>query len=133
MFAFKASSLTKAIAGVAVLTLANLAQALEIKPYTREAHAAAQSSGKPTALHFHAPWCGTCVSQEAALKTLQAEKALPGLTVFVVDYDSNKPLRKELKVRSQSVFVVFKGPSEVARAGGDTRPDKIRTLLAKAQ
>jgi thiol-disulfide isomerase/thioredoxin len=129
---FFQSRLFPVLFGVALLAFSGLAQALEIKPYSREAFAAVQASGKSSALHFHAPWCGTCVSQEAALKTLQTEKALPGVTVFVVDYDSNKPLRKDLKVRSQSMFVVYKGSTEVARSGGDTKADKIRALLSKA-
>jgi len=88
--------------------------------------------GKPVALHFHAGWCGTCTEQERVLNKMKADKALPTVTLLVVDYDANKPLRKQLKVTSQSVFVVYKGRNEVARSGGETRPEVIRELLSKA-
>lgn len=115
------------------LTLSvSLAHALDIQPYTQQALSALQQQGKPVALHFHADWCGTCVEQDRALKQLKADKALSEVTLLVVDYDNNKPLRNQLKVVSQSTFVVYKGRTEVARSGGETRADALRTLLAKA-
>lgn len=107
------------------------ASALELRPYTAEAVAASKAAGGPVVLHFHAPWCGTCVTQEKALQELKGDEQLKNTVVYVVDYDTNKPLRRELKVRSQSVFVVYKGDAEVAR-GVETSPAKIRMMLAKA-
>lgn len=115
-----------------LLLSASLAHALDIRPYTPEALATLQQQGKPVALHFHADWCGTCTEQDRVLKQLKTEQALPALTLLVVDYDANKPLRKQLKVLSQSTFVVYKGATEVGRGGGETRPDAIRALLSKA-
>lgn len=115
-----------------LLLSASLAHALDIQPYTPQALAALQQQGKAVALHFHADWCGTCVEQDRALKQLKADKALPDVTLLVVDYDNNKPLRNQLKVVSQSTFVVYKGRNEVARSGGETRADALRALLAKA-
>lgn len=115
-----------------VMLFSTLAHGLDIVPYTAERHQALVQSGQAHALHFHATWCGTCLEQERALDRLKGDKALAGITLLVVDYDGNKPLRKQLKVTSQSVFVVFKGRNEVARNGGETRPEAIRTLLARA-
>lgn len=117
---------------VVLLLSASLAHALDIQPYTAQTLAALQQQGKPVALHFHADWCGTCVEQDRALKRLKADQALPNVTLLVVDYDNNKPLRTQLKVVSQSTFVVYKGRTEVARNGGETRPDALRALLSKA-
>lgn len=107
------------------------ALALELRPYTSEALAASKAAGGPVVVHFHAPWCGTCVTQEKALEELKGDETLKNTVVYVVDYDTNKPLRRELRVRSQSVFVVYKGNEEVAR-GVETSPAKIRMMLAKA-
>ncbi len=117
---------------LALLMSSSLVHALQVQPYTPETLAALQQQGKPVALHFHAGWCGTCTEQERVLNQMKADKALPAMTLLVVDYDANKPLRKQLKVTSQSTFIVYKGRSEVARNGGETRPDAIRTLLSKA-
>ncbi|MCM0045714.1 MAG: thioredoxin family protein [Burkholderiaceae bacterium] len=117
---------------LALLLSTTLVHALQVQPYTPESLAALQQQGKPVALHFHAGWCGTCTEQERVLNQLKASNALPALTLLVVDYDANKPLRKQLKVTSQSTFIVYKGRSEVARNGGETRPEAIRALLSKA-
>jgi thiol:disulfide interchange protein len=120
------------LCALALLMSSSLVHALQVQPYTPETLAALQQQGKPVALHFHAGWCGTCTEQERVLNQMKADKALPAMTLLVVDYDANKPLRKQLKVTSQSTFIVYKGRSEVARNGGETRPDAIRTLLSKA-
>mgnify|MGYP006194286805 CR=1 FL=1 len=80
------------------------------------------------AVHFHAEWCSTCKTQEKALNALKAEPGLD-LTLLVADYDKEKDLKKQYKVRSQSVLIVFKGAQEKARLAGDTDIDKIRAAL----
>ncbi len=120
------------LCALALILSTTLVHALQVQPYPPETFAALQQQGKPVALHFHAGWCGTCTEQERVLNQMKAANALPALTLLVVDYDANKPLRKELKVRSQSTFIVYKGRNEVARNGGETKPDAIRALLSKA-
>ena len=110
---------------------AALAQALEVKPYTAQALAEAQSAGKPVAVHFHADWCGTCKQQEKAIAQLKGESGLD-VTLLIADYDKEKDLRKALRVRSQSTMVVFRGKEEKARLGGDTEPAKFRAALKAA-
>ncbi len=119
-------------AGVALAGLSPLAWALDIQPYSAERLAQLQTGGKPVAVHFHAEWCGTCKTQEKALQTIKAEGSLAQVTLLVADYDKEKDLRKQMKVRAQSTLVVFKGSQEVARLGGDTATDKLKSALAKA-
>jgi thioredoxin-like negative regulator of GroEL len=121
--------LTLAAAGS--LGVAPFAHALEIKPFTAEALAAAQTAGQPVAVHFHADWCGTCKQQEKVLAQLKTEAGLD-LTLLVADYDKEKDLRRALKVRSQSTMVVFRGKEEKARLGGDTDPAKFRAAFKAA-
>ena len=121
----------QALLGAVIGLAATWAQALEVKPFSPEALAAAQAAGKPVAVHFHAEWCGTCKQQEKAIAQLQGDKSLDML-LLVADYDKEKELRKSLRVRSQSTMVVFRGSTERARLGGDTSADKFRTALRAA-
>lgn len=119
------------IAALLALGSAPLAQALEIKPYSAEALAAAQASGQPVAVHFHADWCGTCKQQEKAIAQLKGESGLD-VTLLIADYDKEKDLRRAMKVRSQSTMVVFRGKDEKARLAGDTDAAKFRAALKAA-
>ena len=121
----------RSFTAAALLAMATFAQALEIRPYSDAALAQAQQAGQPVAVHFHAEWCPTCKQQE---KTLAALKAEPGLdlTVLVADYDKEKDLRRRLKVRSQSVMVVFRGTAEKARVNGDVEAAAFRKAFKAA-
>jgi len=121
-----------ALFALSLLGFSSLAQALEIRPFDAAVFARLQGAGKPVALHFHADWCPTCVNQSRALQQLEAAGQLPGLTVLVADYDREKDLKRQHKVRSQSVLVVFKGGQEVARSAGETQAAKLQQALAQA-
>ena len=117
--------------GAAAFAAATLAHALDVKPYSADALAAAQGAGKPVAVHFHADWCPTCIQQEKVIAQLRSEPGLD-VTVLVADYDKEKDLRRAMKVRSQSTLVVFRGKDEKARLAGDTDAGKWRTALKAA-
>ena len=113
------------------LLAASLAQALTIAPYSAEALAKAQVAGQPVALHFHADWCPTCRAQDKALQLLKAEPGLD-LTVLTVDYDKEVALKQQLKVRTQSTFIVYRGSVERSRQIGVTDTDQLRISLRTA-
>ena len=118
------------VAGL-IVGAATLSQALEIKPYTAAALAAAQKADKPVAVHFHADWCPTCRAQEKVLQTLKAEPGLD-ITVLVANYDTEKDLKRRFNVRAQSTLIVLRGQQEWARLVGDTSADSIRQALKTA-
>lgn len=122
--------LSLAAVAAVVLLAAGAAQALTIKPFTAAELASAQKAGSSVALHFHADWCPTCRAQDKALETLKNDPALKNVTLLQADYDQEKALKKELNIRTQSTFVVFKGKTEVARSAGITDADKIKSTLA---
>jgi hypothetical protein len=48
---------------------------------------------------------------------------------LVADYDNEKALKKEMKIRTQSTIVVYKGTAEVARSAGVTDAAALKTTL----
>lgn len=121
-----------ALVAASLFGLGAAAHALEVQPYTATALSGLQEAGKPVAVHFHADWCPTCVKQQQSLDQIKAQGQLKGVTVLVADYDKEKDLKRQHKVRSQSVLVVFKGREEVARIAGQTQAEPIAQALAKA-
>ena len=121
----------KLIVSALLVCAAALAHALDVKPYSAAMLADAQKADKPVALHFHADWCPTCRAQDKALQTLKTEKGLD-ITVLVVNYDTEKDLKRRFKVNAQSTIVVLRGQQEWARLVGDTEPAVIRTALQSA-
>lgn len=124
--------MTKTLLMAALTLAASQAFALTITPYSAPALKAAQSAGKPVALHFHANWCSTCRAQEKAFQSLKAAPALKDVTLMVVDYDQEKPLRKALSVRSQSTVIVYKGDKQTAMLAGETETAALQQALKSA-
>ena len=121
----------KLIVSTLLLSATALAHALDVKPYSAEALAQAQKADMPVALHFRADWCPTCRAQDKVLESLKAEPGL-GLTVLAVNYDTEKELKKQYKINTQSTLVVLHGQKEAARLVGDTSANGIRTALKSA-
>lgn len=115
----------------ATLLACTWSYALTVAPYNAEAFATLQTAGEPVALHFHANWCPTCRAQDKSLETLKSDPNLK-LTVLSVDYDKETALKKQLGVRSQSTFIVFRGAAEKTRQIGETSPEAIRKTLSTA-
>jgi thiol-disulfide isomerase/thioredoxin len=122
----------KAALAAGLLAMSTLASALELKSFSRSELSAVQQQGRPVVVHFHADWCATCVAQAKSLEALKADPQLKAVTVLVADYDKEKELRKSMKVRSQSVMVVFKGPQEVTRLAGQSQAADIKAAFLKA-
>lgn len=123
--------LRSVFASLLLLVSVGLSHALEVKPYTAGALAAAQAANQPVALHFHADWCPTCRAQSQVLQRLQAEADL-NLTVLVANYDTEKALKKRFNVRAQSTMVMLHGQQVRYRLLGDTSADTIRNALKAA-
>ena len=124
----RASLISGLAAGLLFVTGA--AQALTIKPFTAAEFAAEQAAGKQVAVQFHADWCPTCKAQGVALQAMRNDPALKDVTLLQANYDTEKALKQDMKIRMQSTFVVFKGKTEVARSAGVTDADKIKATLS---
>lgn len=124
-------NLKHSLALAATLFASSWSYALSITPYSPEVFAKLQVADEPVALHFHANWCPTCRAQAKSLETLKADPSL-NLKVLTVDYDKEAELKKQLNVRSQSTFIVYRGKVEKASQIGATSLDAIRNTLHSA-
>ena len=122
---------TRLALAASLLLVSSLSQALTVTPYSPSALAAAQKSGEPLVLHFHASWCPTCRAQDKSFETLKADPSLK-VTLMEVDYDQEKALEKQMHVTAQSTLVVFHGATERARSTGETDPAKLKATLQGA-
>ncbi len=114
----------------AVSMCAAAALALESKPYNAAAFKAAQAAGKPSIIHVTAPWCPTCGTQDRVIESLAAKPEFATLTIYKVDFDSQKDVLRQYNASSQSTLIAFKGATESARVVGDTSPKSIAAVLS---
>ena len=125
----------RAFAAFVVLTgsvLSGAAFAAETVPYSQPAFDAAQAAGRSILVEVHAPWCPTCKAQAPILSSIRKNAAYDELVVFRIDFDSQKDALQRFGARMQSTLITFKGGKETGRSVGDTNPDSIAALLAKA-
>ncbi len=119
------------IASALLIATASLAHALEVRPYSAVALAEAQKADKPVALHFRADWCPTCRAQDKVIESIKSEPGLD-LVVLAVNYDTEKELKRQFNIRTQSTLVVLHGPKERGRSIGDTTAEGLRAVLKTA-
>jgi thioredoxin-like negative regulator of GroEL len=117
----------------AILLCAGTAWAAGPQPYDPSAFAAAQTSDKPILVEIHAPWCPICAAQAPTLDRLEHSAELGDLTVFRVDFDSQKDVVRAFGAQRQSTLIVFHGNIEKGRSTGVTDPEAIEQLLLKSK
>jgi thiol-disulfide isomerase/thioredoxin len=101
--------------------------ALEIVDYNGKSLADSITAGKKTLIWFHASWCATCKAQELVLAKIPKDQ---NKTVIIkVDFDTATKLRRELKVATQSTFLIYKDGKEIARSVGVTDPTELKKLI----
>ena len=113
------------------LVLATSALAAETKPFDQATFDALQAANKPVLIDVYADWCPTCKQQAPIVSALMASPEFKDYTVLKVNFDSQKDVRRALRVAEQSTFIVYRGKQEVARSIGDTSKDSIAATLRK--
>ena len=117
------------ILAIALSSLASLAMAGDIKPFSQQEFDQLTKAGKPVVLDISAPWCPTCKAQKPIIDGLMKQPAYKDVTLLTIDFDSAKPTLKQFKVVTQSTLVAFKGEKEVGRSVGDTTPAGLEGLI----
>jgi thioredoxin len=108
------------------------AHAADRVSYDAAVFQATVDSGKPILVHVTAVWCGECKAQKPIVAALAERPEFNQLTIFDVDFDTQKEALRRLNVQLQSTLVVFRNKAEVARAVGITRPEAIEAVMSKA-
>ena len=108
------------------------AHAATVQPYEPAAFAAAQKGNDPILIFIEASWCPTCAKERPILQQLYAKPEFAQLKVFDVDFDTSKPLLRQLGVQMQSTLIVYHGDKETGRMTGATDPTVIEKLLDKS-
>jgi thioredoxin 1 len=119
------------VASLFMLSALN-AFAAERFTYELEAFQAALNAGRPILVHVTAPWCPECKAQKPIVAALAERPEYKGLTIFEVDFDTQKDALRGLRVQKESTLVIYKGKAEVARAVGITKREAIETLMKRA-
>lgn len=105
------------------------ALAITIKPFDAADLVAAQKAGKSVMLDVTAPWCPVCKVQKSVIDSLAKNPAYANVTVYMVDFDSQKDVLRLFRVQQQSTLIVFKGEKETGRATGITDAKAIEGLV----
>ena len=106
--------------------------AAETRAYDPASFAAAEKAGKPILVAVHASWCSTCKAQKPILSNLAGKAKFKDVTLFEIDFDTQKDLLRTFRVQRQSTLIAFRGTQEVGRSTGDTNPTSIEALLDKS-
>ncbi len=117
---------------VATTLWAAISFAADRMPFDQKALEAAQTAGKSILVDVSAPWCPTCRAQKPIVEKLSLLPEYKDLTIFDVDFDTQKDVLRNLQVQRQSTLIVFKGGKEIDRSVGSTDPSAIGDLLKKA-
>jgi thioredoxin 1 len=126
---FALAAVATALFAVPLIGVAFAAQT----PFSDDGFRKAQAAGKPILIDVYASWCPICRKQQPILSELTAQPKFRNLTVFRIDWDTQKEAVKRFGVTYQSTLIVFKGANETGRSVGDSRRDSIAELLDKAQ
>ncbi len=105
------------------------ARAATVQTYQQTAFEAAQRSGEPILIFVEASWCPVCAKERPILQQLYESPEFAKLKVFNVDFDTSKPLLRQLGVQMQSTLIVYHGAKETGRVTGATDPAVIKHLL----
>ena len=112
--------------------MTSVANAVERKTFDADSFAAAQRRGARILVDITATWCPTCKAQKPIIDSLVTRPENNDLVIFSVDFDSQKPVVREFRARTQSTLIAFRGKTETARSVGDTNPDSIERLLEQS-
>ena len=117
------------LAGSLASWMPTVATAVERKAFDPASFQAAQQRGARILVDISATWCPTCKAQEPIIDSLAQQPNNSDLVIFSVDFDSQKPIVREVGARSQSTLIAFRGKTETARSVGDTDPASIAALV----
>lgn len=122
--------LVSALAGSLASWMAiSVARAAQRKIFDAASFEVAQQRGARILVDISATWCPTCKAQKPIIDSLAEQSMNNDLVIFSVDFDSQRPIVRQLRAQSQSTLIAFRGKTETARSVGDTDASSIAALV----
>jgi thioredoxin 1 len=115
-----------------LMLLAAPLTAAERSSFDAARFAMAKASDRPIIVHVISEACSVCKAQRAVLDGLAEDPANEALVVLEVDADTQRDALRTLWALSRSTVIAYKGEREVGRSVGDTSPDSLKALVARA-
>lgn len=104
--------------------------AAEWKTYDKVSFEASQKAGDKIIVDVFATWCSTCKAQSKIMAVMLEKGQFDGVTLFKVDYDSQKDFLKAHRIPRQSTILIFAGAQEMARIIAETDKERLpRAIL----
>jgi thioredoxin 1 len=128
----RAIALAAGVALASALALGVAQAATTGEPFTEARFVADRAAGKPIIVFIEASWCPTCAKERPIVADLMKDPAFRNLTVLDVDFDTQKPVVRELGADMQSTLIAFPGADERGRLVGATKPAVLHSLFVKA-
>ena len=100
---------------VGLVSAPAVGQAMDRVPYDGKAVATAKENGEKIILGIWAVWCTTCQAQIAVLDELADDPRFADITIFHIDYDSQKPVMRLVGAAVRSQMIAFDGTTEIGR------------------
>ncbi len=127
-----ATSLAATVVSAGLCGVSPSARAATSAVFTQEAFAAAEAQNRPILVDISASWCSTCARQRAILSRLVQAPEFRNLTIYTIDFDTQKKVVRQFGAQNRSTLIVFHGDTERGRSVGDTDAASIKALLQKA-
>ncbi|MGN6649028.1 thioredoxin family protein [Trinickia sp.] len=116
----------------ALLSALSVSALADVIHFDAQTYDELRREGKPVIVHTDATWCPICKKQKEVLSAIEQEPRFQPVTVMVVDIDADKDIMQSLHLSKRSLFIAYKGETEVGRSMADTDKDSIEALFAKA-
>jgi thioredoxin len=120
------AGITALIAGLAAPAVV---MAMDHVPYDMAAVAAAKEGGQKIILGIWATWCGVCQAQIAVLDQLATDPRFDAITIFHIDFDTQKNVMRLVGAEVRSQMIAFDGTTEIGRLIDITDPAEIEAFL----
>jgi thioredoxin 1 len=107
---------TVAVASSPAASPVEVGGGLQFRDYTPEAFAAAQADGTPSIVFVFAPWCPDCRAQMQVIQEdLAPDPRFNDVVVFMIDYDTEKPYMRMVRVAQRSTLIGYRNGEEIGR------------------
>ncbi|MGE3280045.1 MAG: thioredoxin domain-containing protein [Alphaproteobacteria bacterium] len=120
------------VAAFILIAIAGSGLAAQKLAFDEARFAATQQANRPILVEISAPWCTVCKLQKPIIERLAAKPEFKDLTIFEVDFDTQKDAVRALGAHSQSTLIAFRGTTETGRSVGNTHEGSIEALARSA-